>query len=328
MSASFPASPASTAMDYFVLISASITGVIAYSYWKRLQFVNFMPGFRPLLSPLSPFGMLLPNNSLNPGPTWYWRKRNSSYFNKTHDIIAIVPLLGFASYYTCSLDVMKQILGADMKLHIEKPYDMTLERLFGASLASVNGELWRRHRRVVQPAFTAKLYESIGGEVTKAYQSMVEAEGWQERNQIDILECHEFMLNFTLCIISKCGFGIATSWHSSKAQSDLSETFNFSEALRIVSQTLIPRIVLPNWVYSLPINGLQGMGKSWNDLSSYIMATINDKNLENSISEDDDTQGFSNLLTRLVASWIHTEKYSLTKEEVIGNMYTLMFAGH
>lgn len=114
-------------------------------------------------------------------------------------------------------------------------------------------------------------YESIGGEVTKAYQSMVEAEGWQERNQIDILECHEFMLNvsdhsrcmfnnfispqFTLCIISKCGFGIATSWHSSKAQSDLSETFNFSEALRIVSQTLIPRIVLPNWVYSLPING-------------------------------------------------------------------------
>ncbi|KAJ3711211.1 hypothetical protein C8R42DRAFT_728821 [Lentinula raphanica] len=149
-------------MDYLVVTAASIVGVLAFQYWKRLEFVNFMPGYRPLLSPLSPFGMLLPNSSsLNPGSTWYWHMRASSYFNKTHDIISIVPLLGSASYYTCSLDVMKQVLGADIKAGVEKPFDMTLEsdeiRLFGPSLASVNGESWRRHRRVVQPAFTTKL---------------------------------------------------------------------------------------------------------------------------------------------------------------------------
>ncbi|KAJ3827163.1 cytochrome P450 [Lentinula raphanica] len=319
-------------MDYLVVTAASIVGVLAFQYWKRLEFVNFMPGYRPLLSPLSPFGMLLPNSSsLNPGSTWYWHMRASSYFNKTHDIISIVPLLGSASYYTCSLDVMKQVLGADIKAGVEKPFDMTLEsdeiRLFGPSLASVNGDSWRRHRRVVQPAFTTKL---IGSQVTKAYQSMVEAEGWQELTQIDIIESQKFMLSFTLAIISKCGFGIDTpspSNHVLSQSQKVQKNFEFSEALNIVSRTLIPRIVLPNWIYSIPIQRLQQMGKSWNDLSSYMMTTIHEKKPANDGPEQDaDTSG--NLLARLITSWVHTGKYNLTEEEVIGNMYTLMFAGH
>ncbi|GAW00627.1 cytochrome P450 [Lentinula edodes] len=339
-------------MDYFSLfplVCASITSLIAYQYWRSLQFVHFMPGLRPLLSPLSPFGMLLPNhNLLNPGSTWYWSARNSSYLNKTHDIISIVPLLGSVSYYTCSFDVMKQILSADIRLQIEKPYDMTLERLFGPSLASVNGESWRRHRRVVQPAFSNKLYESIGNEVAKIYQSMMESEDWRDCKQIDFLESHDFMLKFTLCIISKCGFGIDASWNavssSEKPETHLNHVqaqhyrqngFTLPEALRIVSQTLIPRIILPNWVYAVPIERLQRMGESWNDLSSYIRTAINDKDLMNPVSEDGDTQdprecSKDNLLTRLVTSWTlsKSEKHSLSENEVIGNMYTLMFAGH
>ncbi|KAF8823184.1 hypothetical protein HHX47_DHR10000383 [Lentinula edodes] len=310
-------------MDYFSLfplVCASITSLIAYQYWRSLQFVHFMPGLRPLLSPLSPFGMLLPNhNLLNPGSTWYWSARNSSYLNKTHDIISIVPLLGSVSYYTCSFDVMKQILSADIRLQIEKPYDMTLES-----------------------------YESIGNEVAKIYQSMMESEDWRDCKQIDFLESHDFMLKFTLCIISKCGFGIDASWNavssSEKPETHLNHVqaqhyrqngFTLPEALRIVSQTLIPRIILPNWVYAVPIERLQRMGESWNDLSSYIRTAINDKDLMNPVSEDGDTQdprecSKDNLLTRLVTSWTlsKSEKHSLSENEVIGNMYTLMFAGH
>ncbi|KAJ3927692.1 MAG: cytochrome P450 [Lentinula lateritia] len=339
-------------MDYFSLfplVCALITSLIAYQYWRSLQFVHFMPGLRPLLSPLSPFGMLLPNHSLlNPGSTWHWSARNSSYLNKTHDIISIVPLMGSVSYYTCSFDVMKQILSADIRLHTEKPYDMTLERLFGPSLASVNGESWRRHRRVVQPAFSNKLYESIGNEVANIYQSMMESKDWRDCKQIEFLESHDFMLKFTLCIISKCGFGIDASWNaissSEKPETHLNHVeaqhyrqngFTLPEALRIVSQTLIPRIILPNWVYAVPIERLQRMGESWNDLSSYIGTAINDKDLVNYVSKDGDTQdprecNKDNLLTRLVTSWTlsKSEKHSLSENEVIGNMYTLMFAGH
>ena len=36
------------------------------------QRVSFMPGFRPMFSPLSPFGAIFPNNRANPGSSWSW----------------------------------------------------------------------------------------------------------------------------------------------------------------------------------------------------------------------------------------------------------------
>ena len=53
----------------------------------------------------------------------------AAFFNFTHDIISIVPVLtGTASYYTCSLDILKQLLGNETKTHLVKPLDITLHR--------------------------------------------------------------------------------------------------------------------------------------------------------------------------------------------------------
>lgn len=43
-------------------------------------------------------------------------------------MISFVPLIGSPSFYTSSVDVMKQILAEEMKLNSEKPYDLTLAR--------------------------------------------------------------------------------------------------------------------------------------------------------------------------------------------------------
>jgi len=332
-------------MNYALLVAITSLSFIAYRYWSLLSFVNFMPGLRPLVSPLSPFGMILPNNSLNPGATWYWPMRHSSYFNKTHDIISVIPFLGSASYYTSSLDVMKQVLGAEMKVNTEKPYDMTLERLFGKSLPSANGDTWRRHRRVVQPSFSNKLYQSIGIEVARVYNSIEEAEGWKDRQEVDIPELNEFMLNFTLCIISKCGFGLDIAWPTTRStsKSGPSDTalrgLTFADALRTVSKTLIPRIILPQWAYGIPFQRVRKMGESWDKLSTFMMSAIGerkDRVVTSAQSGEDSSDNLEDsgdmvngdLLTCLVESWANIGKYGLSEDEVVGNMYSLMFAGH
>lgn len=74
---------------------------------------------------------------------------------------------------------------------------------------------------MVQPAFSNKLrvqnqslsdnfsssvtfysYESIGNEVAKIYQSMMESEDWRDCKQIDFLESHDFMLKVSSVVPS------------------------------------------------------------------------------------------------------------------------------
>ena len=54
--------------------------------------------------------------------------RGSAYFNHSHDVVSSVPLLiGEPCFYTCSLDVMRQVLGNEIKAGLVKPQDMTME---------------------------------------------------------------------------------------------------------------------------------------------------------------------------------------------------------
>jgi len=54
--------------------------------------------------------------------------RGSAYFNHSHDVISSVPLLiGEPCVYTCSFDVMRQILGNEIKAGLVKPPDMTMD---------------------------------------------------------------------------------------------------------------------------------------------------------------------------------------------------------
>ena len=107
----------------------------------RGQRVQFVPGYRPMLSPVSLLGATLPETWWNLGLDWAWRYKEtgmsrgnkldlstnifSAFFNYQHDIISIVPwLVGEPAYVTCSLNVAKQVLvnESQRKTELLKPY--------------------------------------------------------------------------------------------------------------------------------------------------------------------------------------------------------------
>ena len=55
----------------------------------------------------------------------------AGFFKHSHDIITIVPLLhGQPAYITCSLEVMKQLLGNEGHRHLPKPQSFTESLLY------------------------------------------------------------------------------------------------------------------------------------------------------------------------------------------------------
>lgn len=92
-------------------------------------------------------------------------------------------------------------------------------RILGDSLSSASGDVWRRHRRVVAPAFTNKMwatrypfcyrlltltfrFSSVWKEARAVYDQMLQAEGWSHQTDIMFVEAHSFLLKVRL--LSTC----------------------------------------------------------------------------------------------------------------------------
>lgn len=115
--------------------------------WQK---VNYIPGYRLPFSPISTIGALLPTTWWNLGYNWSWVYRETcksiipsaftavfisdvlshlAFFNFSRDVMSIVPVfVGTPTLYTCSVDVLKQLVGNENKLHLVKPLHMTLHR--------------------------------------------------------------------------------------------------------------------------------------------------------------------------------------------------------
>ncbi|KAJ6483703.1 cytochrome P450 [Mycena vulgaris] len=85
--------------------------------------------------------------------------------------------------------------------------------IWGDSIASSSGEMWKRHRRIVVPAFNARNYSLVAAESIGTYKIMSSVEGWESEEEILIPEINPIILRFTFIIMAKCGFGLPR-WNS------------------------------------------------------------------------------------------------------------------
>ena len=59
-------------------------------------------------------------------------------------------------------------------------------REYGPNLFSVEGDEWKRQRRILNPAFSPATYALVWDEAGRTYNEMVTAEGWDKRQEISI----------------------------------------------------------------------------------------------------------------------------------------------
>ncbi|KAI0338633.1 cytochrome P450 [Trametopsis cervina] len=312
-------------------LSAVLTVFLPLVLWRiqkhnnNLKLMGNVPGIRPLFAPMSLLGAILPTAWWNPGMGWCWEWRETNYLNHSRDIISMVPtLFGRPALYIATVAAMKAFLEDERRIAMEKPPELVASLThWGDNVIAASGNAWKRYRRIVSPAFNANTYQLVARESSALYDEMVAAERW--KNHIVIDDINKITMRFALIIICRCGFGHPMQW---KGAEDGDAVMGFPEALSIVSDTAIARLVLPSWAYSLPIKSLRRLDLAWRTVESFLQDLVVQKKAEvNATGYDPDSQR-GDIFTRLVEAHGERGKLSLSSSEVIGNTFSMMFAGH
>ncbi|KAJ6462035.1 cytochrome P450 [Mycena vitilis] len=286
-----------------------------------------MASSSPLFSPFSIPGLILPRSTWNATFLWMWLDRKTSYFNHKHDVILMNPLFaGAPVIWVGSSHVVQQLLGNEAKLHMVKPVELTLKSLIGDSLASASGDVWRKHRRILSPAFNPQLYSFAWDETSVAYEEVVNAEGWLTEHEINVPSINTIVHKFSLMMISRCAFGIPLAYQESASNPS---NAGFPEALQRIMKDFVLYAIIPRWMFRLPFqrhvrSRLRFARISWQKVESEIKALQQSRSLQNPKSEP----GNADILGRLVSSFEGCGKLELSQEELFADIFTLMFAGH
>ncbi|KZT20306.1 cytochrome P450 [Neolentinus lepideus HHB14362 ss-1] len=287
-----------------------------------LKKVRYLPGFRCALGSMSFPGSMLPTNYFNPGFDWCWKWRNKSYFSYRSQTISVVPFLsGVPVVYTCSIDVAKQIL--TQRGFWKDPEATTPLTLWGNNLLAANHGVHRKHRKIVGPAFNGSAYAFVAQETSRLYAYMVESEGWDKQQVVNLEPINGYVSKFALGLIARCAFGLPFPWNT-----DNSNGMSFDRALMAVSSGTILRLATPCWAYKLPIKRLHEVDEAFKNLAKFMRTFVTDKKAELASKGRGVNNSKDDLFTRLVAANEAEGKNGLEDQELIGNVFTFMFAGH
>ncbi|KAF8816083.1 cytochrome P450 [Phlegmacium glaucopus] len=288
-----------------------------------------------MLSPTSIPGVIFPESWWNLGLNWTWKLRKTAFFSYQHDIISVVPwLVGEPSYVTCSLDVAKQLMVNENQRQAEllKPKRFSLPfLLWGDNVFTSNGDMWKRHKRIMGPAFNAKMYSTVVEQTIAIYREMVEIEGWEGQAEVVVENFRRLPVRLAFLTIARCGFGMSLNYaedaNIDQNHKTTENDMTIEKGFRVISETIVQRLAFPNWLYKLPIKRIRKIDQAWKLLSSFMHKSVElrGEQLANDPNLLDDSR---DVFTRLVAANDEKAKYRLDTSEIIGNTFILMFAGH
>ncbi|KDQ59780.1 hypothetical protein JAAARDRAFT_33349 [Jaapia argillacea MUCL 33604] len=304
-----------------LLVIFVVSRVVRYALAVRK--FGHLPGVRSLFGPLSLLGSTMPTSNWNPGLNWQWVWRKHVYKDAGSETISFIPyLFGQPTIATNSLEVARQI--TSMKMPFVKPQLSSLGIIeWGRSVFSENGDEWKRHRKILNPAFGSSTHALVWEESVSTFREMSSFEGWNEVDTVKIPAMNALTTKFALIIISKCGFGNNLPWDFSSPTGEMS----FAEALTIVTNALIARLIIPRWMYRLPIPKIQQIDLAFKSLRRFMRSLI-DTRREEMAADGKEFLARRDVFSMMVRASESEGKHAMTDDELTGNTFLMLFAGH
>ncbi|KAJ3084762.1 hypothetical protein HK102_000556 [Quaeritorhiza haematococci] len=229
--------------------------------------------------------------------------------------------------------------------------DYKILEVFGPNIVSTNGEDWRRYRRITAPQFSEKNNKLVHDETVHTMHDLFRF--WDRRfektsssESSPTIKEGEFEINFTatctqiaLHVFAAAGYGKRFTWeeHESiekmsvqKTRSNSKHVMSFQQATHGTVDYLLAYLVLPKWVYRLPIPFVQNVDTYVTEYKDYIndfIAEARQLKTHSDATGTTDNNTSDNLLTSLVDASA-TGEDALKEDELLGNIFVMLVAGH
>ncbi len=176
--------------------------------------------------------------------------------------------------------------------------------LLGTGLLTAEGDVWKRQRRLIQPAFSRDRIASYGRCMTGSAEQMLTA--WRPGTVVDI---HQEMMSLTLRVVVRALFALETM-----------ETEEISRSLNTVMLNSIGgRLLLPPLVRYLPLPGMREVRRAVNDMNTGVYEIIRQRRGSKQTSGD---------LLSILMQARDEDGSRMTDEQLRDEVMTFLLAGH
>ena len=221
--------------------------------------------------------------------------------------------------------------------HIYKSVD-----LFGKNVVSTEGAYWRHHRKITSPPFTEKNNHLVWQESLHQAQSMMT--GWMAQkgeSSGPLTDIAAQSMRLSLYVISRAGFGVRLEWPHEAPEKQVPDghTLTYKDALSSLLENLIVVMLTPRWILrNSPFQLHRVANESYVEWGKYMNKLYHVKRAEVKRGETREGMDLMGALVKGAGyedesadrekSGSTTTKQLLTDDEILGNAFVFILAGH
>ncbi|KAI0279041.1 cytochrome P450 [Russula aff. rugulosa BPL654] len=193
--------------------------------------------------------------------------------------------------------------------------------VFGPNIVASVGEEWKKYRKITAPAFSERNNKLVWDETIGIMNDLFD-NVWGDSSEIVVDHCVDITLPIALFVVGVAGFGRRVTWTSDLVVPP-GHQMTFKDALHILSTNLVQKLIVPSWAKNLT-KRLRNVELAFTELKQYMLEMVEARRNGNKVEERYDL--FSGLLD---AEQDESDNGSrLSDDELIGNMFVFLFAGH
>ncbi|KAI1363650.1 cytochrome P450 [Xylaria arbuscula] len=259
---------------------------------------------------------------------WEVRDKCRSHLEMGDAYVQVTP--GRNWLYLCSSDSLLEVFRR--RSDFTRPLELyELLGIFGSNLATVDGDKWKKQRKITASCFNESTSEVVWTESIALATDMLKF--WSSKEAVS--STADDVRTLSLHVLSKAGFGKSFKFQSQDDQGvDANSALNYKESLKTVLDNCILVMAL----------GTKFLSRPWlpAKLRNVHQACVAFQRHMTSVYEEEKrahAEGVSsdrNLLSSLIrasneearSSSTSTSSGGLTESEIYGNMFVFNFAGH
>jgi cytochrome P450 len=259
---------------------------------------------------------------LHAGTTWALGRKHEDFVTAGQDAIALISAFPVpkSGIHVADAAAIQEI--TTYRARFPKPlYRYKIVAVFGANIVASEGEEWKKYRKIAAPAFSEKNNKLVWDETIRIMMDLFD-NVWGDRSEVVVDHCADITLPIALFIISAAGFGRRVAWTTDLVVPP-GHQMTFKDALHTLSTNLILKIALPGWTKYLTKH-TKKVDLAFMELKQYMVEMVEARRNADKVEQCHDL--FSGLLD--AAEDEQGSEAALSDEELIGNMFIFLLAGH